>query len=397
MANGPDINMVLTVLLVILMFFIFYMVARIFVKARKGSKPKKKKKESKVLKVVSEEPDADAIFNSIISTKRIASDLKVRGISTEKAEELLGQARIDYDSGREDAARFKVKEAKDILMTSKREWDEKTGFDVVATTTPSRSHGGGYRPTVDLVAEDQEVAKPDEEFPELKKAVEKKPDNYLPSKFTISLAERTIVSAEQSGLDTSEARSYLLEAKACYVREDYDEAFKDALKCKRAAEALLGLATKMEGGGEMISDLAMLPTEGEEPSICSICGDRKIAYISIETDDGEEATCKECYEESMGKVLGVTTQAEIEASLEPKKEVGKAGEDKAEPEKEEEIVEEEEKQHFCPNCGAKITEVDVFCGKCGKPVTEELKCVGCGEKVEPGDMFCRKCGARLVT
>jgi hypothetical protein len=246
---------------------------------------------------------------------------------------------------------------------------------------------------VDLVAEDQEVAKPDEEFPELKKAVDKKPDNYLPSKFTISLAERAIESAEQSGLDTSEARSYLLEAKACYVREDYDGAFKDALKCRRAAEALLGVTTKMEGGGEMISDLAMLPTQGEEPSICSICGERKIAYISIETDDGEEATCKECYEKSMGKVLGVTTQAEIEQALESKV---PEGEDKVAPEKEER-VEEEEKQHFCPNCGAKVDAVDVFCGKCGKPVTEELKCVGCGEKVEPGDMFCRKCGARLVT
>lgn len=394
MANGPDMNAVLTIFLVILMFFIFYMVARIIIKSRKGPKPTKKKKESKVLKAVSEEPDVDVIFNSIVSTKRIASDLKVRGISTDRAEELLGEARIDYDSGREDAARFKVKEAKDILMRSKREWDEKTGFDVVTTTTSSRSKGGGYRPTVDLVAEDQEVAKPDEEFPELKKAVDKKPDNYLPSKFTISLAERAIESAEQSGLDTSEARSYLLEAKACYDREDYDEAFKDALKCRRAAEALLGVTTKMEGGGEMISDLAMLPTEGEEPSICSICGERKIAYISIETDDGEEATCKECYEKSMGKVLGVTTQAEIEQALESKE---PEGEKKTSTEKEEERVEEGEKQHFCPNCGAKVDAVDVFCGKCGKPVTEELKCVGCGEKVEPGDMFCRKCGARLVT
>jgi Zn finger protein HypA/HybF involved in hydrogenase expression len=392
MANGPDMNMVLTVFLVILMFFIFYMVARIVIKTRKGPKPKKKKKKGKVLQAVSEEPDA--IFNSIVSTKRISSDLKVRGISTDRAEELLGEARIDYDSGREDAARFKVKEAKDILLRSKSEWDEKTGFDVVTATTSSRSKGGGYRPTVDLVAEDQEVAKPDEVFPELKKAVDKKPDNYLPSKFTISLAERAIESAEQSGLDTSEARSYLLEAKACYVREDYDEAFKDALNCRRAAEAVLGLATKMEGGGEMISDLAMLPTEGEEPSICSMCGDRKIAYISIETDDGVEATCRECYEKSMGKVLGVTTQADIEQALKPRE---PEGEDKAEPEKEEDRVEEEEKQHFCPNCGAKIKGVDVFCGKCGKPVTEELKCVGCGEKVEPGDMFCRKCGARLVT
>jgi predicted nucleic acid-binding Zn ribbon protein len=51
---------------------------------------------------------------------------------------------------------------------------------------------------------------------------------------------------------------------------------------------------------------------------------------------------------------------------------------------------------YCPNCGAKVKIKDVFCGKCGKPVHEELKCVGCGTKVEPGDVFCRKCGARQV-
>ena len=387
-----DIDTIRILVIIAFSVVIFLMILRIMLKARSRKEPKTKKKKSKLLKAISEEPDA--VFNSIISTKRIASDLKVRGISTGRAEELLGQARIDYDSGREDAARLGVKEAKDILMRAKKKWDEKTGFDVVTTTTSSRSQEGGYRPTVELVGEEEKVAKPDEEFPELKKTVDKKPDNYLPSKFTISLAERAIESAEQSGLDTSEARSYLLGAKACYDREDYDEAFKDALKCRRAAEALLGVTTKMEGGGEMISDLAMLPTEGEEPSICSICGERKIAYISIETDDGEEATCKECYEKSMGKVLGVTTQAEIEEVLEPR--------DVKRPEEEEKIeekgeAEEEKKQRFCPNCGAKIKDVDIFCGKCGKPVTEELKCVGCGEKVEPGDMFCRKCGARLVT
>ena len=392
-----DIDTIRILVIIAFSVVILVMILRILVKVRGGGKPKKKKKRSKALKAVSEEPDADAIFNSIISTKRISNDLKIRGISTSRAEELLGQARIDYDSGREDAARLGVKEAKDILMRSKREWDEKTGFDVVTTTTSERSNGGGYRPTVELVGEEEKVAKPDEEFPELKEVVDKKPDNYLPSKFTISLAERAIESAEQSGLDTSEARSYLLDAKACYDREDYDEAFKDALKCRRAAEALLGVVTKMEGGGEMISDLAMLPTEGEEPSICSICGEKKMAYISIETDDGEEATCRECYEKSMGKVIGVTTQADIEATIEPREVREPGGEDKTGQEKEEEGVEEEEKQHFCPNCGAKVKDVDVFCGKCGKPVTEELKCVGCGEKVEPGDMFCRKCGARLVT
>jgi len=402
MANGPEMNTILTVFLVILLFFIFYMVVRIFVKSRRGAKPKKKRGESKVLQAATEETDADSIFNSIVSIKRIASDLKMRGIPTDKAEELLAQARLDYDAGLEDTAAFKVKEAKDMLMKAKREWDEKTGFDVVTPTPSPRSTGGGYRPTVDLVAEDQEVARPEEEFPELKKAVDKKPDNYLPSKFTISLAERALEAAETEGKDVSEARRVLMEAKKCFDNEDYDDAFRGALNCKKLAETAMGIATAKDGaGGEMISDLAVLTAEGEEMSICSICGERKIAYISIETDDGEEATCRECYERSMGKVLGVTTQADIEEALEPKDEKVPKSEDKAPSEEEKKVEEDagedEQKQRFCPNCGAKIKDVDVFCGKCGKPVTEELKCVGCGEKVEPGDMFCRKCGARLVT
>lgn len=400
MANGPDMNTVATIFLVILLFFIFYMVIRIITKSRRGDKPKKRRKESKVLQAVDEDTDSDAIFNSIVSTKRIASDLKLRGISTGRAEELLGQARIDYDSGYADAASMKVNEAKDILMRAKREWDEKTGFDVVTSTPSPKKTGGGYRPTIDLIAEDQEVGRPEEEFPELKKAVEKKPDNYLPSKFTLSLAERALEAAETEGKDVSEARHLLLEAKKCFGDEDYDGAFKGALNCKRLAEAAMGIAGAEDGSGETISDLAVLSTEGEELSTCSICGERKVAYISIETEDGEEATCRECYERSMGRVLGVTTQADIETSLEPKGEKkpevgGKAGPDKEE--KTEGEPDDEEKQRFCPNCGAKIEDVDVFCGKCGKPVKEELKCVGCGEKVEPGDMFCRKCGARLVT
>jgi hypothetical protein len=384
---------------VLLLFFIFYMVIRIFTKSRREAKPQKRKKESKVLQAVDEGTDADALFNSIVSTKRIASDLKLRGISTGRAEELLGQARIDYDSGYEDAATMKVNEAKDILMKAKREWDDKTGFDVVTSTPSPKKTEGGYRPTVDLVAENQEVGRPEEEFPELKKAVEKKPDNYLPSKFTLSLAERALEAAETEGKDVSEARHVLLDAKKCFDNEDYDDAFKGALKCKKLAEAAMGMAMAKDGqGGELISDLAMLPTDSDELSTCSICGERKVAYISIETDDGEEATCRGCYEKSMGKVLGVTTQTDIETSLETEEKEKPAWEKKSEKEREtEDESEDEGKQRFCPNCGAKIKDVDVFCGKCGKPVKEELKCVGCGEKVEPGDMFCRKCGARLVT
>ncbi|UCF07767.1 MAG: zinc ribbon domain-containing protein [Thermoplasmata archaeon] len=398
-----DRETLLTLVTIVFLVIIGLWIVRIMIKLRRGPKTKRRRREAKVLQAVSSDEDSDSIFNSIISTRRIADDLKRRGIETRRAEELIGEARLDYDTGNENAAKMKIEEAKDILLRAKRSWDKKTGFDIVPSKT-SEHKESTYRPSVDLIAEDEKVASPEEVFPELKKAVEKKPDNYLPSKFTISLAERAIDSAAASGHDVSEARRLLLDAKACFDREDYDQAFKSALNCKRIAEQLLGVAKKLEEErGELISDLATLPIDSEELQTCSICLARKIPYISIETKSGIEATCKECYEKSMGTVLGVSSETEPER-MEPME----GTDEKMEPEKPEMVTAEaetkaevpaadEEKQLFCPNCGAKVKDVDVFCGKCGKPVLEELKCVGCGEKVEPGDMFCRKCGARLVT
>ncbi len=124
--------------------------------------------------------------------------------------------------------------------------------------------------------------------------------------------------------------------------------------------------------------------------VCSICGNRRVAYICIESETGEEATCRQCYDNTMS----ATVVPELPPPPPPPS--GSFAQDikkEAPPAKEPQVSE----HRFCPNCGAKVKAEDVFCGKCGKPVQEELKCVGCGEKVEPGDVFCRKCGARLVT
>ncbi len=377
----------LLILFLIAVVVILYMVIRILLKVRKGSSSKNRR-EPKVLAAISPTPNSDDIFNKIMTTRRIASDLKRRGIDISKAESLINEANKYYDQGLEKKAKLTIEEAKELLLKSKDEWDKKTGFGVMPTAPTIEAH----HPPKDLVdlTEEKKISpkgdlKSKEEDLDLSKPVDKKPDNYLPSKFTISLAGTAVDNASTSGLDVSQAQRLLVEAKACFDREDYDEAFKLALSCKREAEALLGGVPQGEGGDKLISDLAILPGEIEEIKTCSICGERKIPYICIEVKGGEEATCKECYDKSMGKI----EKPKIELPPPP-------------PPPPPELIkgekeEKEEEQNYCPNCGAKVMIEDVFCGKCGKPVKEELKCVGCGTKVEPGDMFCRKCGARLVT
>jgi hypothetical protein len=385
-------DMLLIVVAVAAVLVILYMAIRIMFKAKRGSSSRRSKK-SKVLKALpkDEGAESDSIFNTIIATKRIASDLRRRGINTSEAESIIKKAESEYDLGREKTAKIHIEDAKNNLLNLKNNWDQKTGFDVVPESQPQKPKKS-FRDSSDLGVSDlgsSEVhLEPEKEFPELKKAVDKKPDNFLPSKFTISLAQKTVYDAESAGQDTSEAQRLLISAKDCFESEDYDEAFRLALCCKREAEALLGFGSKTtESEDKGISDLSTISKEAEPLKVCTICGNKRVAYICIESESGEEATCKQCYDEAMG----ATVMPELPPPPPPpppdfKGEIPKPDEKK-----------EEKEQHFCPNCGAKVTAEDVFCGKCGKPVKEELKCVGCGTKVEPGDVFCRKCGARLVT
>jgi hypothetical protein len=379
-------TMALIAVVVIFSVLILLMAVRIMLKMKKEDSVRTKR--SNVLKAIPTNSlsESDSIFNSIVSTKRISGDLKRRGIDTGSAEALIKKAESEYDLGRENNAKRFINEAKDLLFDIKEEWDQKTGFDVVSKSSDSAPKTG-FRESVDLMGStgegESDIHKPEAEFPELKKAVEKKPDNFLPSKFTISLAQRAVDDAKAAGGNTNSAQDLLLQAKDCFSREDYDEAFRLALCCKREAETILGLGAKKATGEDgCISDLAAAGTDVEPLKVCSICGNKRVAYICIESESGEEATCRQCYDNAMGSTIVPDLPPPP-----PPEDLKKASQG----------VEEEKEQHFCPNCGSKIKAEDVFCGKCGKPVQEDLKCVGCGTKVEPGDVFCRKCGARLVT
>ena len=50
---------------------------------------------------------------------------------------------------------------------------------------------------------------------------------------------------------------------------------------------------------------------------------------------------------------------------------------------------------LCSECGAELSEDDLFCGRCGAPVRKVTRCPSCGAEAQEGDRFCRKCGSPL--
>ncbi|MCH5170200.1 MAG: SPFH domain-containing protein [Oscillospiraceae bacterium] len=59
------------------------------------------------------------------------------------------------------------------------------------------------------------------------------------------------------------------------------------------------------------------------------------------------------------------------------------------------MVQAEQKEMFCDNCGAKITQGSAFCDECGTPIpVNASKCANCGFAFERPGKYCPKCGAK---
>ncbi len=341
--------------------------------------------------------DEENVYNAIASAQAIAKDLKMKGININAVEDLLTEAEVSYTKGSPHEAMMYTQRAKDLLSRKKDELEE-SGFGESIPTRIKEKTGitatspRGY-PDLSDFGEDEGTDKP-----ELIDGKEmKKPDNYLPAKFTISMAEKVLESSRSSGISVAEPERLLFSAKAAFQEENFDDAFKFALRSKKESEALLGAMPSDEKIG--ISDLSVAGSgRGEELMVCCICGENKVPYISIEIEDGVEATCEECYNKQRMAISG-KIEGEEKKTFKLKKKEEEI--EKVEEEKKEKIEEKEEHvekvEMKCKNCGALIKEEDVFCGKCGKSVAEEMKCHGCGTPVEHGDVFCRKCGARLLS
>lgn len=57
---------------------------------------------------------------------------------------------------------------------------------------------------------------------------------------------------------------------------------------------------------------------------------------------------------------------------------------------------DEQRIHFCPDCGTGTKEADRFCRQCGSNLDRQRNCPACQQPFTPGDRFCGDCGKKLA-
>lgn len=209
--------------------------------------------------------------------------------------------------------------------------------------------------------------------------------------------------------DTTEADRLIFEAERAYQRRDYST-------CKeltgRAKEALSRAKSKEF---EVFEEIASAPASPEEEPILPFQEVKKLpvnyieskfmiesARIGIETANqrGMNTTTARAYLESAQKFFADTeyTEALKYAYRAKRCAEGQAVEQLATAVKkgdEEELKPRSTEEEKCPQCGASITSLDNFCGKCGAKIIRIPKCPSCTAAIDPSDNFCRQCGTRL--
>ena len=50
---------------------------------------------------------------------------------------------------------------------------------------------------------------------------------------------------------------------------------------------------------------------------------------------------------------------------------------------------------ICTNCGAELSDRDLFCSVCGTKVEQKRHCPNCGKEVDGSARFCSGCGSKI--
>ena len=238
------------------------------------SRFKRKKKDSDLL---------DRAYNEVRTTENILNMLKRDGIDTSAAQPYITEAKAALSRSDHHSCIEYAEKAKFSLRKARAQADLKPFWD-----DPS---------------EEGEIGKEEIEKPALDS---KLPENYMQSKFTISLAEDAIRTASRKGKNISKAKELLQQSIKAFENRDYSTALNLALRSKKCADGI-----EDKGG---IVELSVCEESREHK--CPNCGE------SIKIND---IFCRKC-----------GAKIEIELS--------------------------------CPNCGESIDAYDIFCGKCGAKV-----------------------------
>jgi len=224
--------------------------------------------------------DKDDAYNTIATTKAIASSLKQKGRDTKEADLVIIQADNAYKRNNYHTARDSAKRAREILMNA---------------------------PMLEVAAPRTDEAAPEEKPEEDRKTVQevkKLEPHMLQSRFIINTCRGRIETAEGSGKDMSNAKEVLARAEKCFEDKKYDEALREGLKARKmlgeetlapepVKEAVIVKVPKPERKCEKCS-----ATIGNDDVFCRKCGapvivKRTCAYCRAELEDGD-IFCPKC-------------------------------------------------------------------------------------------------------
>ncbi|MHC1680172.1 MAG: zinc ribbon domain-containing protein [Methanomassiliicoccales archaeon] len=225
--------------------------------------------------------DKDDAYNTIATTKAIATSLKQKGRDIKEAELVIIQADNSYKRNNYIAARDSAKRAREILMQA----------PILEVAAPK---------TTEPALEEKS-----EEDHKTVHEVKKLEPHMLESRFIINACRGRIESAEGSGKDVSKAKDVLARAEKCFEDKKYDEALREGLKVRK----MLGEETSETV--EPVKDAVIVKVPrpekkcercsagiGNDDVFCRKCGapvviKRSCAYCRADLDDGD-AFCPKC-------------------------------------------------------------------------------------------------------
>ncbi len=333
----------------------------------------KDKRVSKARKNAGLNPEDEA-YNKVKSTKSITNVMKRRGKNTTDAEMMIQRAEMALKSGNYSRASSLADEAKSKL---EKVTDASRGNVEDVGRTVKRDDESKMKKayTMDEIEELEanqnsiEVETKSEELRKQKEKIHNLPENYLESKFEIQQASDML---KKEGGD-SEAKELLEKAKISFDAENYTEALRLSLKCKKTID-------------EDKAGLIKVQKIGKKES------------ISEETDGSQTSNemKKETVIKKIDKEKQVTDKTEEDRIYNPTcPKCGYLGEggDKFCPKCGNEMI----KSYTCPSCGNEVDEEDNFCPKCGQKLPSTIyECPECGKEVDENIRFCPSCGVEFA-